>query len=160
MIFAHTWKLVLSGDKTVTRRLAHLNDEGFGPVDEWGHELALKTVGRHINDGGMRLKWQVGRTYAVQPGRGKKAVGRIRITGIRREQLQDISPEDVKAEGVRFNPDTGYEWLVNCENEWQFQYAVLWNNIHTKPGTRWEDSPDVWVLSFELVEATNDDDRR
>jgi len=44
-----------------------------------------------------RLKWHRAtgyfrdKTYAVQPGFGKKAVGRIRITKIEREKLQDAT---------------------------------------------------------------------
>ena len=47
-----------------------------------------------------RLLYEVGRTYAVQPGRGKHALGRIRLRAIRREPAQDISEGDARAEGV------------------------------------------------------------
>lgn len=128
-----------------------------------------------------RARWQVGRTYAVVPKRGlptvwwrdryftgeyttiskswrdgyarnghsakkleadMKADGwqplRIRITAIRRERLQDISEADVRAEGV--------ESVESVE-----AYRVLWDSINTRKGTRWQDCPDVWVLSFEVV---------
>jgi hypothetical protein len=42
----------------------------------------------------------VGQPVAVQPGRGKHAVGRIRVTAIRYcERAGDISEEDARAEG-------------------------------------------------------------
>ena len=53
MIFQHTWEKVLSGEKTETTRWW----DGF--------------------------PYKLGRSYAVQPGRGRKSVGRIVIDGIR-----------------------------------------------------------------------------
>jgi hypothetical protein len=42
----------------------------------------------------------VGRSYAVQPGRGKRAVGRIEITAIRYcARAGDITLDDAIAEG-------------------------------------------------------------
>jgi len=88
------------------------------------------------------------KTYAVQPGRGKKAVGRIRITAIRRERVQDIRELDAEAEmGFRV-PIRHFMWGVTTKQK----FAKLWNSIHTKRGTRWEDNPEVWVLEFEAVE--------
>ena len=82
--------------------------------------------------------------------RGYKPL-RIVITAIRREPLQSITPEDVRAEGVwcdvdyepldiGFSPDL-HNWDV---------YRALWNDINTRKGTRWEDNPDVWVIEFEV----------
>jgi len=96
------------------------------------------------------------KTYAVQPGRGKKAVGRIRITNIRRERLQDITPEDCRKEGldpiqrvsdrVTLIPD-----LDLANDILRLQFHKLWNTIYVKTGKRFEDNPEVWVLEFELV---------
>jgi hypothetical protein len=43
--------------------------------------------------------WLVGKSYAVQPGRAKKAVGRIAATRVRQERVGDISAKDARAEG-------------------------------------------------------------
>jgi len=74
---------------------------------------------------------------------------RIRIVAIRQEQLQDITEEDVLAEGVALQAWAGHD------HDWPHTagYAALWDSIHTKHGERWADNPPVWVLEFELVEA-------
>lgn len=82
--------LILDGKKTQTRRVCHVNDK-YEPLHVGGPAV--------IDTASIRNRWVVGQTYAVQPGRGKKAVGRIRITAIRRERLQDISETDVRAKG-------------------------------------------------------------
>src|SRR5690606_26680202 len=80
-----------------------------------------------------RVKWVVGRTYAVQPGRGKPAVARIRITDIRQERLQDISWNDLEAEGyeVAFDPATVDSGSVALEYA-RCMYAEVWDRINTR----------------------------
>ena len=82
--------------------------------------------------------------------------GRIRITEIRREQVQDISKEDIMAEGICLKSNrsgdsgwsNGLDGLLHVRPEWAFR--ALWNSIH-KPGTRWRDNPEVWPLTIEVV---------
>ena len=118
---------ILQGKKTQTRRLRKLthsvvlHDDRIIAVYQWN-----------------RLLWRVGNTYAIQPGRGKKAVGRFRLLSIRQELLQAITNADARAEGL------GYACPIN-------PFARLWNDIHTTPGTRWLDNPQVFALTFELV---------
>ncbi len=82
MIFQHTWEQVLAGTKTQTRRLAK----------------------------GALPPWRVGRSYAVQPGRGKHAVGRILVTAVRREALGRLSARDVRAEGYASRAEFETTW--------------------------------------------------
>lgn len=60
---------VLSGRKTVTRRLVSDN-----PRSPWWKE---------------RCALNVGQDYAVCPGRGKAAIGRVEILSVRQERLGD-----------------------------------------------------------------------
>ena len=126
MIFAYTHDKVLSGKKTQTRRLVKPGEDGAQLRD--GSYWA-------VWDRNGRWKWEVGRTYAVQPGRGKHAVGRILVTRMRKEWLQDITREDEIAEGFPLPLD----------------FKIAWDRINNRPGARWEDNPRVWVLEFELV---------
>jgi len=127
---------ILSGAKWQTRRVVK---PGEGMYEA---SLALTAAGN--------VKWAVGKTYAVQPGRGKPGIERwretedgiewqpirIRILAIRQERLQDITEDDAKAEGVA-------DVAAYCE---------LWESINGKtPGARWDANPMVWVLTFEVV---------
>ena len=146
MIFKQ-WQQVLDGTKTQTRR----------PV-KGGEELMAGDVGRaiRVHAGGHSAATQKviapgarfveGKTYAVQPGRGKKSVGRIRITKIRRERLGDIQGhfDDILAEGVKKDIlDVGYTWRM--------RWVKLWDSVYKEP-YRWDDNPDVWVLEFQRCE--------
>ena len=66
MIFSYTWEKVLSGEKTVTRRLVKPGETAWGPSIYYSIE-EVHTKNDHT-------KWIVGNTYAVQPGRGKPAI--------------------------------------------------------------------------------------
>jgi len=101
---------------------------------------------------GSRIRYQVGNVYAVQNGRGLKAIGRIRLMSISSEHLQEISPIEAAMEGVE--PDY-------MPSPWGLQPAYLppfrrlWDRIHPKRPERWEDDPLVWALTFKL-EGEND----
>jgi len=176
------WQQVLDGTKMQTRRLVKPNELASGSRPQrWIHAVWIDTKGvhdrRHEQDGFIRcslvvleslyrLKWAVARgffadkTYAIQPGRGKKAVGRFRITKIRRERVQDISPEDCWAEGIQRAEAQGkygnaaYHPFLEDYLFWDVKmaFAALWDSIYKKPDTRFEDNPEVWVLTFERAE--------
>lgn len=129
MIFAHTHEQVLAGTQTQTRRLWK-DKHGVG-----GYVRCEKGFANAAIKNGCRTQWRLDRTYAVQPGRGKRAVGRIRVTGLRVERVQAITEADAQAEGVD---------SVQA-------YAALWDAIHSKRGERWSDNPLVVVIQFELV---------
>ncbi|MGE4177985.1 MAG: ASCH domain-containing protein [Thermoleophilia bacterium] len=65
------------------------------------HELVLdgrKTQTRRPG-GDTECRYRAGRTYAVQPARTARSVGRIMVTDVRREYVQDITEDDARAEG-------------------------------------------------------------
>jgi hypothetical protein len=82
---------ILAGEKTVTRR----------PV---------KLLGYQPNPAQMPCRYEVGKDYAVQPGRGLKAVARIRVSDVRREQLFAIDTADARREGFDGGPEFAAYW--------------------------------------------------
>jgi hypothetical protein len=139
MIFAATWEAVLNGTKTETRRIC--KPGGWLAASLLGAPQAVY-VGRLPHE---RLKWMVGRTYAIQQGRGQKAIGRIRLLEIRQERLQDIDEAGAVAEGCQADV---HATALNY-------YRALWDTLHGSRDERWTANPLCWVLRFELAEATN-----
>lgn len=159
MIFQHTWEKVISGEKTQTRRIVKpkefSNEWGLGGEnDETINEVLMPRT--KVDKYGMTLPRNVyllGKTYAVQPGRGKKQIARIRLKCIRLEDVREISDEDVKAEG--FKSKTAF-WSVWCKmhdkDTWDSQYELIRPDfvkgyIAHRPTEQYQ----AWVLTFEVV---------
>ena len=120
MIFQHTINQVLECRKTQTRRVIKAK------------EVAIR--GRYnqiievVQNG--RTKWRVGQTYAVQPGRGKPQVARIRINKINSEHITRISSKDAIAEGFADRRE----------------FLATWKTIHIDKAMDLR----VWVVTFEV----------
>lgn len=122
MIFQHTIDKVLSGEKTMTRRIVKAGQR-YQSDYATKHGYAPAVV-----DGKGRLVWLRGYDYAVSAGRGKKGVARIRITGIRREDVRHISEADVKAEGFRDRYHFMQTWASMWDKKFQLDYydGIIW----------------------------------
>lgn len=151
--------LILSGAKTQTRRPVkereYCSCEGrdgiWGPEDRPMDAPIERVCVGYVAD---RDKWLLGRTYAVCPGRGKRSVARIRITGIRCERVNQISEEDARAEGIRRENDSpvgpwvyGDKQLGCMAVPATTAYLTLWRSLYPK-----SDCTELaWVLTFEVV---------
>ena len=76
----------------------------------------------------------------------------------RLERAQDITDADAKLEGFPLPPGPA---LVNGETaalavfDARLSFQLLWQQLHKKPGERWEDNPEVVRIAFKrLTEAT------
>lgn len=72
----------------------------------------------------------------------------LKITGVRVEQLQDISADDAAAEGWP-GPDADNSILSSYPIGW---YAHLWDKINARRAP-WSSNPWVWVIGFQVVAA-------
>lgn len=112
---------ILKDEKSQTRRIVKSG--------EWLVEL----------DGGGKIvfrepatpKWETGKTYAIQPGRGKAAVGRFMLLDIQQERVKDISEADAIAEGFSSISE----------------FFGLFESINGKGAL----DKEVWVLVFEVA---------
>jgi hypothetical protein len=88
---------ILAGEKTVTRRPVKESPRFSGGI------------------GGPRwlpCKYEVGKDYAVQPGRGQKAVARIRILDVSRSHVGAIGDADAECEGFEDRNDFRAYWRI------------------------------------------------
>jgi len=72
----------------------------------------------------------------------------LEVTGVRMERLQDISTEDIRAEGVddgMTNPRMGKRHDASMRMAWQ----ALWESINGPDS--WAASPWVWIVEFKRV---------
>ncbi len=121
MIFQHTLDLVLSGEKTQTRRVISSSEQALR-----GRYNQITTV---VTSG--RDKWRVESTYAVQPARGCPQVARIKITSIRSQIVKYITTADALAEGFESRND----------------FLAVWRRIHGNNSLDYR----VWIVGFEIV---------
>jgi len=141
MLFTQTnAERVMQGRKTQTRRERKTGDFPSTRARD-GQIVAVER--------NKRLLWEVGHSYAVQPGRSKPSIGRIWLTEIRCESLQDISAEDICAELGCPQKWTGQEPEL-YKRAFRTALATLWDSINSK-GHRWNDNPMVWALTFRLA---------
>lgn len=81
------------------------------------------------------------------------------VTATRMERVQEISDADAMAEGVDHANRAGIDIDIDGEawyGAYRDAFPALWQSLHTKPGTRWEDNPEVCVISFRPVLANID----
>lgn len=172
MFFKHDHiQKIINKTKTETRRVVKLGE--FASM----HNGAVETVFTKS----VHPKWTVGNDYAVQPGRGKPGLLwcaetkriwsrdwarenpmsiehfvplRIRLLSIYRKRLQDISEADAVAEGYPYKVEWHHTMigrLVESTPPSPIQwYRQLWQSINGPKS--WDANPDVWVLTFEIVQ--------
>jgi hypothetical protein len=147
---------LLSGRKTQSRRLVK-DGEMLVPNDTYkeGNVFLKSDVVVHK----FRPKWRVNKDYSVQLGRGRKGLSfRVKIVGIRKERLLDISEEDAKREGYKNIWDfisafcnlnkiipNAYEALMVSNGE------ITFSNTKLKKRIKEYYNPFVWVLSVEVM---------
>ncbi len=68
------------------------------------------------------------------------------VTAIRVQWVQDISKEDVKAEGVI---------IRNIGETWWRAFHNLWDSINKKRGYGWDKNPFVWAYEYKRIEVKN-----
>jgi uncharacterized protein YhfF len=73
---------------------------------------------RRVKSNEGTCRYQIGRDYAVQPGRGQKQIARVTISAVRSEPLGEVTLEDARAEGFRTRADFADYWMALYDRDW------------------------------------------
>lgn len=76
----------------------------------------------------------------------------LEVTAVRVERLQEISAEDVLAEGINDRWSCGNEaWTADQCDEARLEYRALWDSLNAKRGFWWDVNPWCWAITFRRV---------
>ena len=74
------------------------------------------------------------------------------VTGVRAEQVQDITYDDILAEG--WDSRTSQPMTEGTAGEDAFLwFRILWDSINAQRGYPFADNPWVWVYEFKRLET-------
>lgn len=156
MIFTQDIRKIVNKEKTETRRLKKPGERFVFCEDDHCHFVLTPTG---------RIKWRVGQDYAVVPKRGYHGVYYDIDTGViyghGYEPLNDASRESQFITPLRIKilrlfyskplRNLSHESAIAEGVGGIMDYALLWDSINKRVGTRWHDNPQVWVIKFEVL---------
>lgn len=142
-----TWRPAASIDANFDAKIAYGRDHIYYRADQ---------------DGYGATKW---RPSIFMPRWASRIT--LRITGVRVEQVQDISEEDAIAEGIEHNWVGDEPCPLEYADEWRNyagdaedfpcysaidSFRSLWDSINgQRQGCSWENNPWVWCIEFEVL---------
>jgi hypothetical protein len=134
MIFSSAMvRAIATGRKTMTRRPAKPSD--------------------------TECRYKPGKSYAVQPGRGRSSDGvRLVVTDVRTELLGLITYDDARAEGFKTRAEFMAYWVALHDRPWlqrqierfQSDQAALGDEAYARRFDAHHADRLVWVIRFEL----------
>lgn len=170
---------LIAGRKTQTRRLATSPLAKVQPGDRlWTRETAWYAPADAKPSDFKRMIWSVtGQHLPRDLFEGMKQAPSIHqplqasrltlpVESIRFQRLHDISEDDAWAEGVCHAIENGRpgmdmggldsamrrEIVTGYIGGGRRAFNWLWDQLHDKPGERWEDNPQIVALTFSVVE--------
>ncbi len=72
----------------------------------------------------------------------------LEVTDVRVERVQEITEEDARAEGLRYDECNHLDPDGFTAKD---RFETLWDSIYEKRGFGWEKNPWVWVVTFKRV---------
>lgn len=130
------------------------------------HECVKCQAGIPALGGECKCKYVYRASYGATDFRWKpsihmpKKAARIflKVTDVRVERLQEITPKDAWEEGCRIGNSFPWEKHIpelqqQCRD---ILFKSLWDGLNAKRGYGWDTNPWVWVIEFERVEVENE----
>lgn len=191
MQFQYTLGALLRGEKTETSRIVKPGDDpvwyGERPAP-WldRSETALYSM---VWSARLAQRFVVDQTYAIQPGRAIKSVGRVKVLGIWQQDVRTLTPGQVQAEGFdslhyflfiwtamhdkkgkgnayHVRPVSG-DSILNYLNTrpaerymaWRMTVQVLWETVDWTAAAKYVKPPPVLPIS-DLMKGLSQQERR
>nr|DAR29724.1 MAG TPA: ASCH domain protein [Caudoviricetes sp.] len=158
-------RAILAGRKTMTRRVAKPKFQNWQVKDRlWVRETYCLVDGRVVYAADCDAD-----TLEINRGEWKPSIFMPRkysrilleITGLKREQLQDISEADAKREGVNkeFLIDIatfvhGSEDAITKNESYKLGFRSIWEQINGRDS--WKQNPEVVAIGFKVLEVQNE----
>jgi hypothetical protein len=92
--------------------------------------------------GDLEIRWK---PSIHMPRRASRIT--LQITDVRVQRLQEISKEDVIAEGIT---ERDGDDIKDVHAGWHEPFAKLWESINGKDS--WAENPWIWAISFKRIE--------
>jgi len=104
-----------------------------------------KTKAYHGRNGWVQIKW---RPSIFMPREAARIF--LMVTNVRVERLQDITPDNARAEGHPQRPEISDDPQVHNDAaiDW---FMDTWDYVNAKRGYGWDTNPWVWVIEFKRI---------
>jgi len=133
-----------------TWRPSQINGKVWYKAGEWlPYIKKYKTVHESYKGIDGTSKW---RPSIHMPRRASRI--QLTVKDVRVERVTDITEDDAKAEGMKFDLQDAsikYSELYNGNYTLVHKFYSLWNSINGSRGYGVETNPWVWVIEFELL---------
>lgn len=166
-------RAILHGRKNVTRRLKFRGEQGdrvwvretwctqkcwdnLKPADlrPWGHGIVGVPFIHYLADG-PKPEWGGKTRVSIHMPRWASRISLV-VSSVRQEKLKHITDHGALSEGVTLAkvpfvplyPASGGNYGERNERPRE-AYARLWDTINAKPGTTWNDNPQIAVICFD-----------
>jgi len=103
------------------------------------------TGSAEIDHIGNKIKW---RPSIRMPREAARIF--LKVTNVRVERLQDITPDNARAEGHPQRPEISDDPQVHNDAaiDW---FMDTWDYVNAKRGYGWDTNPWVWVIEFKRI---------
>jgi hypothetical protein len=158
---------LLAGRKTVTRRMSAQWDGLVVGQRLWVRETWAPADARYSM---VPVLYRAdGDAQAVEGNRWRPSLHMPRWASrillevtepVRVERVQDITEEDAIREGVERDDEPCDHSRLSCDEigcmgpTHKSAFVAIWQQLHTKPGERWEDNPTVRRIAFRRIAET------
>jgi len=75
----------------------------------------------------------------------------LKVTSVRIEQIQNISPVDIEAEGTPLTDQLVYHVMDLYQHQRYRDFIQMWDSNYAKRGYSWVRNPWVWVIEFIVI---------